>query len=240
MKATYAELEKLARDERMAELGADPATTNVEIKLQNEIMKIKSNEADKYKENLACTVHIASAMERYLNMLEELEADLCVVWSDSRASSTIESKFIPRLAAAKKRLAEVETAIADFEAEEALVSKKIEKVISGKEHREVFEIMASFEKLLVKNLLLKTQLVMEDFTEQALDQNFNLLIGKAKEDRSMGEKLLRCQHKLSDELEELKREAHRSILLAVGLLHRRLTRSSRSTSSAKRTWNRSS
>ena len=215
----FAEIEKQAREAKLVERDSQALSKDaLDIKMQNEVMKIKSSEAEKYKEHLGCSVHINSALERYLNMLEELEQDLCISVFEEETVCRIESKFVPQLASAKKRIAELEELTSEFESEEALVSQKIKKITSGKEHKEIFDIMLVFERHLVKNLILKAQLAMEDFSEEFMNQNFNILIGKAKEDRTMAGKLLACQHKLSDEIEHLKREAHQGMLLAVGVL----------------------
>lgn len=208
---------KLAQAARQAEVREGDILwgPDSDLRMQNEVIQIKSSEADRHKEYLSCKIHINASLENCLSTLTDLEQELLVTTEGGEVTSRLETKFIDFLTHSQKKLSELQSYIAAFDQEKTHVEKQIQKAKSSIDHKEIIEIMEVLERTYLENSILNSRLAMEEMANDLLSENVNVTIGKAKNDKQLAGKLLTCQHKLSDEIEGLKREIHRANILAV-------------------------
>ena len=213
---TLLDIQSQAKASVLAEDGLESLSAHGgDLRLQNAIMQTKSSEADRHRQYLSCKVHVSASLDVCVAAVTQIEDDLAVVCEDGGVVCRLESRFVGFLTESQRKLEELEVRIGGFDQEKQKVEKQIQKAKHSPDHREIVEIMEVFERTFMENSILKCRLEMETMANELLSENVNVTIGKAKSDKNLAGKLLSCQHRLSDEIENLKREIHRANILAV-------------------------
>jgi len=173
-----------------------------EIRLENEVMRVRSEEVGRRVE----LEHCRNKFEVWASNYKEILNNVIAGMLSEGNTDAFESQFKGFFAECRDRIRDLEVMSAEYKKEKANLETAIRKSQSSKEAKEIASLMECFRIEFEKNFFLKAKLEMEKFMQSQLAENHNLLINKTKDDSKRGGKLLSAQHKLSDMIEIIQKE----------------------------------